>query len=107
MAVSSKTVPAYKRDCSSAEAVASSIQLTLNHRANTKRGRQPDPTAFLPFVLSAGGVLLDDTDKALAEWRRYICPSEMGFMLDRIACALLNRRLARFFTCSSSDIIDE
>jgi len=52
----------------------------------------------LPFVISAGGVMLDEAEKSLAEWRKYLPPSEMGYMLNRVSCALLNRRLARHWT---------
>jgi len=103
MAVSCKTEPASRKDCSSAEAVAASIHMTLNSRANARREKQPDLTAFLPFVLSAGGVLRDDTEKAVAEWRKHVPPSEIGFMFNRIACALLNRRLARYSSGPTHD----
>ena len=71
---------------STPEAVAASIQATLNVRANDKRQKR---TRRLPFVLSARGVFLEETEKALSEWRKYIPLSEMGYMLNRIACVLL------------------
>jgi len=101
VAVSNITAPA-RRGASqpdSPDAVAAVIQRSLNVRANQKRRKQhaqSDPAGFLPFILSAGGVFLDETEKAVAEWRRYIPPSEMGFFLNKTACALLNRRVSSF-----------
>jgi len=81
----------------SPEAVAAAIQKALNVRSRKKiraQHAQADPAGFLPFILCAGGVLLAETEKAVAEWRRYIPPSEIGFFFNKMAWALLNRRVA-------------
>jgi len=87
--------PASEKDTNTPSTTAATIQATLNVPENRKRAKQTDPTAFLPYIISAGGVPLADTEKAVAEWRKYVPPSAMGYMFNRIACALLNRRLAR------------
>ena len=60
------------------------IQASLNVRANRKREKQADPAGFMPFVITAGAVLLDEAEKAVTgEWRKFIPPFGDGLLVEQ------------------------
>lgn len=78
--------------------VLAAIQTALMLRARAKRAKQPLDGAepFVPVVLSAGGVCLAETmTSAFGKWRRHLPPSRYLYLMNRISCALLTRRVRR------------
>lgn len=81
------------------------VMKVLEKSAARKDKKQASSTAdafsFVPFVLSAGGILLDTTLAALNSWRRHLSASAFGTFMRGTSCALLEGREPRLGVLTS------